>query len=169
MAPPAEQEGSLGKKLASDIDGISISKESSSVSRGSQNRSFIWKDKVDDNSIPTQQGTVGTLSFNVIDMSSTKNANNPSKGPTSANAAALVTNSGERKPAGRKAAPRAKVPFEKGYSQMDWMKLTRTHPDLAGTLYVLLFPSECHVLGAAVSYVNLAIIVFLWCPFARLR
>ncbi|KAF9607364.1 hypothetical protein IFM89_033952 [Coptis chinensis] len=27
---------------------------------------------------------------------------------------------------------RAKVPFEKGYSQMDWLKLTRTHPDLAG-------------------------------------
>ncbi|KAI3425565.1 Cytochrome b5 heme-binding domain-containing protein [Psidium guajava] len=132
VAPPVEQEGPLGKKLASDIDGISISKESSSVSGGSQNRSFIWKDKVDDNSIPTQQGTVGSLSFNVIDMSSTKNANNPLKGPTSVNAAALVTNSGERKPAGRKAAPRAKVPFEKGYSQMDWMKLTRTHPDLAG-------------------------------------
>lgn len=27
---------------------------------------------------------------------------------------------------------RAKVPFEKGYSPMDWLKLTRTHPDLAG-------------------------------------
>eukprot|EP00252_Welwitschia_mirabilis_P000174 TRINITY_DN10143_c0_g1_i1.p1 TRINITY_DN10143_c0_g1~~TRINITY_DN10143_c0_g1_i1.p1 ORF type:complete len:116 (+),score=29.14 TRINITY_DN10143_c0_g1_i1:205-552(+) len=27
--------------------------------------------------------------------------------------------------------PRAKVPFEKGYSQMDWLKLTHTHPDLA--------------------------------------
>lgn len=27
---------------------------------------------------------------------------------------------------------RAKVPFEKGYSQMDWLKLTQTHPDLAG-------------------------------------
>ena len=24
----------------------------------------------------------------------------------------------------RKPAPRAKVPFEKGYSQMDWLKLT---------------------------------------------
>lgn len=27
---------------------------------------------------------------------------------------------------------RAKVPFEKGHSQMDWLKLTQTHPDLAG-------------------------------------
>jgi cytochrome-b5 reductase len=27
---------------------------------------------------------------------------------------------------------RKKVPFEKGYSQMDWVRLTQTHPDLAG-------------------------------------
>ncbi|KAL4186142.1 hypothetical protein AMTRI_Chr09g12760 [Amborella trichopoda] len=27
---------------------------------------------------------------------------------------------------------RTKVPFEKGYSQMDWLRVTRTHPDLAG-------------------------------------
>ncbi|KAL5991229.1 hypothetical protein ACLOJK_012135 [Asimina triloba] len=32
----------------------------------------------------------------------------------------------------RKPIIRAKVPFEKGYSQMDWLKITRTHPDLAG-------------------------------------
>ncbi|XP_068669178.1 cytochrome b5 domain-containing protein RLF [Aristolochia californica] len=32
----------------------------------------------------------------------------------------------------KKPVQRAKVPFEKGYSQMDWLKLTRTHPDLAG-------------------------------------
>ncbi|XP_030474250.1 cytochrome b5 domain-containing protein RLF [Syzygium oleosum] len=123
VAPPAEQEDPQGKTLVSDIDGLSIS---------SQNRSSLWKDKVDDNSIPTQQGTVGSLSFNVIDTSFTKNASNPSKGSTSNNAATLVKNSGEQKSAGRKAAPRAKVPFEKGYSQMDWLKLTRTLPDLAG-------------------------------------
>ncbi|XLS44617.1 hypothetical protein HN51_001482 [Arachis hypogaea] len=29
-----------------------------------------------------------------------------------------------------KPAVRTKVPFEKGYSQMDWLKLTRTHLDL---------------------------------------
>lgn len=27
---------------------------------------------------------------------------------------------------------RRKVPFEKGFSQMDWVRLTQTHPDLAG-------------------------------------
>lgn len=32
----------------------------------------------------------------------------------------------------KKPVGRTKVPFEKGYSQMDWLKLTRTHPDLAG-------------------------------------
>ncbi|XP_031477742.1 uncharacterized heme-binding protein C330.03c isoform X1 [Nymphaea colorata] len=31
----------------------------------------------------------------------------------------------------KKPVQRAKVPFEKGFSQMDWLKLTRTHPDLA--------------------------------------
>ena len=24
------------------------------------------------------------------------------------------------------------IPLEKGYSQMDWMRLTKSHPDLAG-------------------------------------
>ncbi|ONK70082.1 uncharacterized protein A4U43_C05F30050 [Asparagus officinalis] len=38
----------------------------------------------------------------------------------------------EKKPTVKKPAARAKVPFEKGYSQMDWLKLTRTDPDLAG-------------------------------------
>ena len=37
-------------------------------------------------------------------------------------------------PSSKKPVARAKVPFEKGYSQMDWLKLTRTHPDLAGKL-----------------------------------
>lgn len=37
----------------------------------------------------------------------------------------------EKKPVQKKIA-RAKVPFEKGYSQMDWLKLTHTDPDLAG-------------------------------------
>ncbi|GLJ39294.1 hypothetical protein SUGI_0801850 [Cryptomeria japonica] len=32
----------------------------------------------------------------------------------------------------KKPVPRVKVPFEKGYSQMDWLKLTQANPDLAG-------------------------------------
>ena len=42
----------------------------------------------------------------------------------------------EKKPTVKKPAARAKVPFEKGYSQMDWLKLTRTDPDLAGNLQI---------------------------------
>lgn len=34
---------------------------------------------------------------------------------------------------------RAKVPFEIGYSPMDWMKLNRTHPDLAVFFFLSLF------------------------------
>jgi hypothetical protein len=41
----------------------------------------------------------------------------------------------EKKPLQKKTA-RAKVPFEKGFSQMDWLKLTRTDPDLAGIVDV---------------------------------
>uniref|UniRef100_A0A803N8R9 Uncharacterized protein n=1 Tax=Chenopodium quinoa TaxID=63459 RepID=A0A803N8R9_CHEQI len=40
--------------------------------------------------------------------------------------------SSELKPVAKKPATQAKVPFEKGFSPMDWVKLTRTHPDLAG-------------------------------------
>ncbi|XXG56488.1 hypothetical protein AAC387_Pa03g3882 [Persea americana] len=32
----------------------------------------------------------------------------------------------------KKPIARQKVPFEKGFSQMDWLKVTRTHSDLAG-------------------------------------
>lgn len=38
--------------------------------------------------------------------------------------------------AARQPIKRSKVPFEKGYSQMDWLKLTRTHPDLAGIFLI---------------------------------
>ncbi|KAG1334230.1 cytochrome b5 domain-containing protein RLF [Cocos nucifera] len=44
----------------------------------------------------------------------------------------LVTGSQEQKPVIKKSTVRSKVPFEKGYSQMNWLKLTHTHPDLAG-------------------------------------
>ncbi|KAG6510949.1 hypothetical protein ZIOFF_028996 [Zingiber officinale] len=37
----------------------------------------------------------------------------------------------EPKPIAKNPVARAKVSFEKGYNQMDWLKITRTHPDLA--------------------------------------
>jgi cytochrome-b5 reductase len=50
----------------------------------------------------------------------------------SGNAGTSAKNFDEKKVSARKPVARSKVPFEKGYSQMDWLKLTRTHPDLAG-------------------------------------
>lgn len=67
----------------------------------------------------------GVLSKN--DVSASKAAKDEESSPS-------VTQ--EPKTVAKKPIPRAKVPFEKGYSQMDWLKLTRTHPDLAGTLYL---------------------------------
>ncbi|XP_039802730.1 cytochrome b5 domain-containing protein RLF-like [Panicum virgatum] len=51
---------------------------------------------------------------------------------TQTSGAAESNASSQAKPSSKKPAVRKKVPFEKGYSQMDWLKLTRTHPDLAG-------------------------------------
>ena len=53
---------------------------------------------------------------------------------TQTSGAAESNASSQAKPSSKKPAVRKKVPFEKGYSQMDWLKLTRTHPDLAGKL-----------------------------------
>lgn len=57
--------------------------------------------------------TVGSLSFTVIDSKSNDSSES-------------------LKASAKKPIARTKVPYEKGYSPMDWMKLTRTHPDLAG-------------------------------------
>ncbi|PKI62938.1 hypothetical protein CRG98_016577 [Punica granatum] len=75
-----------------------------------------------------QATTVGSLSFKVTDRSGLKKVSNPTPG----DARTSATNPQELKAGGKKPAARAKVPFEKGYSQMDWLKLTRMHPDLAG-------------------------------------
>ncbi|KAK9283554.1 hypothetical protein L1049_011801 [Liquidambar formosana] len=79
-----------------------------------------------------KEETIGSLSFNVIDTSSSKQSSGLPRQASSENVENSVKVSQEQKTAARKPAPRAKVPFEKGYSPMDWLKLTRTHPDLAG-------------------------------------
>ncbi|XP_024022048.1 cytochrome b5 domain-containing protein RLF [Morus notabilis] len=108
-------------KLAADIDSISIKGEVSSDSASNQNGSFLWKGNLPNNTISKKQDTVGSSSFNVIDTSSPKQSSKPSKQPVTGDSGKL-----------KKPVARAKVPFEKGYSQMDWLRLTQTHPDLAG-------------------------------------
>ncbi|PON74243.1 Nitrate reductase NADH dependent [Parasponia andersonii] len=122
VGPPVEPGGLETKKLAADIDGISINGELSSSSAGasSQNGSFLWKGNLPNTTVSKKQATVGSLSFSVIDTSSPIQSSEPLKRPVSGDVGKL-----------KKPAPRAKVPFEKGYSQMDWLRLTQTHPDLA--------------------------------------
>lgn len=116
----------------SDIRDITIEDEFSNGSDSSQNSGLLWNEKVSNNTTFKKQGTVGSLSFNVIDTSSPKQSTELSRPVASGDAQDSVNKVQERIVA-RKPAPRAKVPFEKGYSPMDWLKLTRTHPDLAGT------------------------------------
>lgn len=84
------------------------------------------------NASSQKQETVGSLSFNVIDASSLGAVPQRPKQPIQEGAGSSAKASVELKAPSRKPATRTKVPFEKGYSQMDWLKLTRTHPDLAG-------------------------------------
>lgn len=66
---------------------------------------------------------VGALSFTVTETSPKKTE--PVRGNYS------VRSSQEQTPSAKGPKVRAKVPYEIGHSQMDWLKLTRTHPDLA--------------------------------------
>ncbi|KAK9189317.1 hypothetical protein WN944_020723 [Citrus x changshan-huyou] len=97
-----------------DFTFCKVEKNQSSDADGSvenQSSGFLWKP----DELPSKTNkTVGFLSYNVIDASS-----------SSASGTSV-------KVASRKPASRAKVPFEKGYSQVDWLRLTQTHPDLAG-------------------------------------
>ncbi|XP_019084438.1 PREDICTED: cytochrome b5 domain-containing protein RLF isoform X2 [Camelina sativa] len=110
VASPGSEVVLEAKELASDVGNITLKDGLDQQSNG-----LIWKDK----SLPPKEETIGSLSFTVIDSSSS------SKKPSNESSETFKT------PA-RKPITRTKVPFEKGYSQMDWMKLTRTHPDLAG-------------------------------------
>ncbi|KAK2637026.1 hypothetical protein Ddye_031818 [Dipteronia dyeriana] len=82
------------------------------------------------NSASKKQEKIGSLTFNVIDASSAGSGSEL----LSKQAVKFAADAGASpvKNSARKPAPRVKVPFEKGYSQVDWLKLTRTHPDLAG-------------------------------------
>ncbi|KAJ0233906.1 Cytochrome b5 domain-containing protein RLF [Hirschfeldia incana] len=106
VVPPDDSEVAVeAKHLASRVDGITLKN-----GLDPQTKSL--------NQVPPKEKTVGSLSFTVTDSSSSSKPSNESSSSEILKA--------------RKPITRTKVPFEKGYSQMDWLKLTRTHPDLAG-------------------------------------
>ncbi|KAL6327846.1 hypothetical protein AAG906_026520 [Vitis piasezkii] len=123
------QDGFEAQELVPGIGGITINDEFSSEVVGNGNGGFLWKGKSPNNST-SKEATVGSLSFKVIDTSSPKKSNELSRQAATEDAGSSVKV--PQKSATRKPVARAKVPFEKGYSQMDWLKLTQTHPDLAG-------------------------------------
>ena len=122
------------KNRSADIGGITIKDEFLNSSDCSKNCGFLWKDKQPNNATFGNQATVGSLIFNVIDASCLKPSGESSKHVASGDVGSPAKNTEKQKNSTRKPAPRTKVPFEKGYSPMDWLKLTQTHPDLAGTL-----------------------------------
>ncbi|CAA7027119.1 unnamed protein product [Microthlaspi erraticum] len=109
VAPSDSEVVAEAKELASHVDGIVLKDGSDHQSNG-----VLQKDKPL-SKVPPKEEKVGSLTFTVTDSSSSKQSKESSE--------TLKT---------RKPITRTKVPFEKGYSQMDWLKLTRTHPDLAG-------------------------------------
>ncbi|XP_043721788.1 cytochrome b5 domain-containing protein RLF-like [Telopea speciosissima] len=124
---------SLGpQETVPHISGITIKEDFPNGASIDDKDGFLRRDKTLDGATSNKHGTVGSLSFNVIDMSRPNQLGESSKQKASEHAGDLGKGSQGLKTSVKKPAARAKVPFEKGYSQMDWLKLTRTHPDLAG-------------------------------------
>uniref|UniRef100_A0A2P2KT05 Cytochrome b5 heme-binding domain-containing protein n=1 Tax=Rhizophora mucronata TaxID=61149 RepID=A0A2P2KT05_RHIMU len=127
---PADQNGFKAKDPASAIGSMTIQDGCTNGIGSGLNSGISSKDGLT-NTFKKEE-TVGSLSFNVIDTSSAKHLSESSRRVASRDTGNLGNDSKEQKPFSRKPTARAKVPFEKGYSQMDWLKLTRTHSDLAG-------------------------------------
>jgi cytochrome-b5 reductase len=116
----------IGNTVDQDFSGIAIRDESQNSSSSKTTSGIAWGGKLPGGATLPQEEKVGSLTYNVIDASQKKKSSNPSKNVVS-EGSVKDKNTPDTKP-----KIRAKVPFEKGYSQMDWLKLTRTHPDLAG-------------------------------------
>ncbi|XP_071720904.1 cytochrome b5 domain-containing protein RLF-like [Rutidosis leptorrhynchoides] len=99
-----------------DVSSISIKDEKDSGN--------IWGDNLG----LEKQEKVGSLTFKVIDASLQKKSTEKS----TLDVGSSVSTSPGPKSGVKKPVARAKVPYQIGHSQVDWLKLTRTHPDLAG-------------------------------------
>ncbi|KAK4372148.1 hypothetical protein RND71_007532 [Anisodus tanguticus] len=132
VGKPDNQDYVDAQKFTLDISEIKIKDEPSNDAGSSQSNGAPWDGKLGNNATTKKQETVGSLSFNVIDTSPGKQVSGTFGQVASRDGGSSVPTSQKQIKPARKPAARAKIPFEKGYSQMDWLKLTRTHPDLAG-------------------------------------
>ncbi|XP_051123859.1 cytochrome b5 domain-containing protein RLF [Andrographis paniculata] len=123
-------DGVGAQKIADDIWEIRIEDGNADTADGASNRNST--NVLNASTSSYKQETVGSLTFNVIDASSRKGVDQRAKQGSPEGTGSANKASPEPKVSTKKPVPRAKVPFEKGYSQMDWLKLTRTHTDLAG-------------------------------------
>ncbi|KAJ1288685.1 hypothetical protein BS78_02G106900 [Paspalum vaginatum] len=112
----AENDGQLGSPKAIPIASMTLVDVDSANTAKKNGMKTIDSDK---------DRSGNSISVSTQDSTMKKPVSQPSEGAES-------NVSSQAKPSLKKPAPRAKVPFEKGYSQMDWLKLTRAHPDLAG-------------------------------------
>lgn len=119
----SDQDNGAPKSLP-DVSSMSLKDEKKSSGT-------IWDDNSKSNATSEKLEKVGSLSFKVIDASSPKKSTEPPKQERVAVGSSVSTSQGP-KTAVKKQTSRAKVPFQIGYSHMDWLKITRTHPDLAG-------------------------------------
>ncbi|KAL7616865.1 hypothetical protein Lser_V15G03926 [Lactuca serriola] len=105
---------------------------SMSIEDKNKNSGTIWGDNSNSNADVAKQEKVGSLTFKVIDASSQRKSTEPSKQTAGVDVESSNNASQKPKSVGKKPVSRAKVPYQIGYSHMDWLKVTRTHPDLAG-------------------------------------
>lgn len=108
------------------------------------NPSSLQKYSSSGNSTPKEPGIDDSLTFKVIDKPppKLKVVECLERG----DAGDFFNGSQDVKVITKKAIARKKVPFEKGFSQMDWLKITRTQPDLAGTSQFLLINCILYIL-----------------------
>ncbi|KAI5681354.1 hypothetical protein M9H77_02581 [Catharanthus roseus] len=132
VGTPSDPDGSEERSIVQNISEIKIEDKSPNGVGAAQSDGILWNDKLRNSATSQKQEKLGSLSFTVIDASAGMKVNASASAGAAEDAGSSIKASQEKKTPTRKPVSRAKVPFEKGYSQMDWMRLTQTHPDLAG-------------------------------------
>lgn len=78
------------------------------------------------------EATEPSTSSAIENLSSADNDANGLSKSTVTNVPPVPKFSDDSQASSPKSKPRAKVPLERGFTQVDWLKLTRTQPDIAG-------------------------------------
>ncbi|XP_062190323.1 cytochrome b5 domain-containing protein RLF-like isoform X2 [Phragmites australis] len=118
----AENDGQLGSPKGIPVASMTLEDVRGDSASISKKRELQTNDSDKDGRSNSISGSIVSVSLQDCNV----------KEPVIQTSKGAESNVTQPKPSLKKPPARAKVPFEKGYSQMDWLKLTRTHPDLAG-------------------------------------